>query len=61
MAKIQFGLDGEVVSEDYSESIDDPSKERPFTDQQLAEALPFTDAKHSPEQISLDKMQADEK
>lgn len=35
MASIQFGLTGEVVSEDYSEPVGDPTKQPLFTDAEL--------------------------
>jgi len=61
MASIQFGSNGEVISEDYSGSITDPSKDPGYSDEQLAAALPFTEAKGSTQQIQLDKMSRDAK
>ncbi len=61
MASIHFGVDGEVLSEDYSSPIGDPTVEPKYTDEQLAAALPHTQAKNSRQQAELDGMQAREK
>jgi hypothetical protein len=76
MASIQFGADGEIVSESYdgetttyeqgagvttsAGSIGDPNAPQ-YTDEALAAALEFTQGFGSPEQASLDKAMADEK
>jgi hypothetical protein len=61
MASIHFGVDGEVISEDYDTPIGDPTVEPRYTDEQLAAALPHTNAIGSRQQIELDGMQAREK
>jgi hypothetical protein len=61
MPSISFDAAGNVVSEDFGGDIRDPSIEPRHSEEALAAALPFTDAKNSPQQIELDSMQAREK
>jgi hypothetical protein len=61
MASIQFGIDGEVIEENYDTPIGDPTTPPRYTDEQLAAALPFTDGKNSRQQVELSGMLAKEK
>lgn len=56
--QIQFGLDGEIVSADYSDPVTDPGKELKYTEDQkraAAATVSPADAKHSPQQLQLDR------
>ena len=56
--KMQFGLDGELVSADYSDPVTDPSKEAKYTDEQkraAAGTVSPADAKVSPQQIQINR------
>ena len=61
MASIQFGIDGEVVEENFDTPVNDPNQQPRYTDEQLAAALPHTSAIGSRQQVELDGMQAREK
>jgi hypothetical protein len=61
MASIQFGVDGQVIEENYDTPISDPTTPPRYTDEQLQAALPFTDGKNSRQQIELDGMLTKEK
>lgn len=71
MPTLQLSADGEVMSYEESEdasynqgegvtlnqsSIGDPNAEQPYTDQQLADALPLTQGAGSGEQLELTRM-----
>ena len=59
--QIQFGLDGEVVSEDYSGSVADPSREVKYTDDQkraAAATVPLNIARSTTQQQQIDKQTA---